>query len=72
MAKDGDFDVNFDWRAGMKTRKLNSDRVSKKAQIKLDHRENCDIDGVTRRNGKIVIPSNVEIKKGDHGKRREV
>ena len=52
----------------MKSRNLNPNRVSKKAQTKRDHIQHYDLDGVTRRNGKIVIPSNLEVKEDDYGK----
>lgn len=45
------------------SKKLKTKSTSKKSQKTLDHEQHYDLDGVTRIDNKVVIPSNAKFKK---------
>jgi hypothetical protein len=49
------------------SKKVNLKTALSETQMKLDHDQHYDIDGVTRRNGKVVIPSSEKISKTENG-----
>ena len=49
------------------SKKVKSRTTVNKSQKKLDHEQHYDLDGVTRVDGKVVIPSDYKVKKEDYG-----
>jgi hypothetical protein len=49
------------------SKKVKAKPAFKKTQKALDHEQHYDLDGVTRVDGEVVIPSDYEVKKEDYG-----
>ncbi len=44
---------------------VKQESLLKRSQEKLDHEQHYDVDGVTRIDGKVVVPSNSTVKKSE-------